>query len=305
MSTSDHLGNPLVAIRSGQFYWRGQRIAYECYGDSGTPCLLVHGILLDSHVNRPLAMQFAGEGYQVVLLDLFGHGRSDKSGDPADHRIDFYAEQMIAALDHFQWPRALVGGISLGAISALQLATVAPHRISALFLEMPVMEQSTPSAALMLVPAMLATRYGARGYRPFARWLRRLPRPRSHWLTSVLNAASQEPEVISAILHGIFVGPVVPPRAQREAIAVPTLVIGHGGDALHELRDAEALAQQIPNARLLRARSILELRTRPQRLWPEIRSFLHEVSTAMALAASTPDTAASPAPRSRKRKTAR
>lgn len=305
MSTSSRRSNALVPIRTGQFYWRSQRLAYECYGDSGTPCLLVHGILLDSHVNRSLAMQFAGEGYQVVLLDLFGHGRSDKSGDAADHRIDFCAEQMIAALDHFQWPRALVGGLSLGAISALQLAVLAPKRVSGLFLEMPVMEQSTPSAALMLVPAMLATRYGARFYRPFARLLRSLPRPRSAWLTSVLNAASQEPEVISAILHGILVGPVVPPRALREAITMPTLVIGHGGDALHELRDAEALAQQIPNARLLRARSILELRTRPQRLWPEIRSFLHEIQAAMAASIEASRSAATAATPSRKRKTAR
>lgn len=285
-----------VAVRSGQFYWNGYRLSYTVYGERGIPCLLVHGILLDSEVNRELAQRLAGEGCQVALLDLLGHGRSEASADPAEHRIDFYAEQMLAALDHLRWPRALVGGLSLGAISALQMAVRAPDRVLGLFVEMPVMEQSTPSAALMLLPVMLATRYTSRLYRPFARWLRRLPRPRSGWLSSVINAASAEPEVISAILHGVFVGPVVPPLAQRKLIAAPTLVIGHGGDWLHELRDAEALAQQIPAARLLRARSIIELRTRPERLWPEIATFVHGLR-APAVASRPADPARAAPPR--------
>jgi hypothetical protein len=58
---------------------------------------------------------------------------------------------------------------------------------------------------------------------------------------------------------------------------MPALIIGHGRDKLHEYRDAEALARQMPNARLLRARSILEMRSHPERLWPEIARFLKEL----------------------------
>ena len=38
------------------------------------------------------------------------------------------------------------------------------------------------------------------------------------------------------------------------------------------------LAEEIPNARLLVAKSILELRTKPQRLMPEIIGFLNQAS---------------------------
>ena len=68
-------------------------------------------------------------------------------------------------------------------------------------------------------------------------------------------------------------------RACEEAAAefVPTLIVGHWGDKLHEYRDARALAQQLPNAKLLSARHILELRTQPARLWPQIAGFLARV----------------------------
>ena len=78
----------------------------------------------------------------------------------------------------------------------------------------------------------------------------------------------------SAILHGTLVGPVVPPARKRREIQIPTLVIGHLGDWLHPFDDARALAQDLPNAQFLKANSILELRTRPQRLMPQIVAFL-------------------------------
>ena len=36
----------------------------------------------------------------MVLIDLLGHGRSDKPTQTAKYRIDGYAEQMIGLLDH-------------------------------------------------------------------------------------------------------------------------------------------------------------------------------------------------------------
>lgn len=266
-----------VPVRSGFFRHRGFELAYEVYGDAGVPCLLVHGLLLDSLLNRDLAQRFVDEGYQVALLDLLGHGRSDKPTDPREHRVDFYAEQIGACLDHLGFERAVVGGISLGAITALQFAANAPQRVLALFLEMPVMEWSTTFAAILLTPLLSLVDFSKSLYRPFARFLRKLPRPRADWMASGMNALSAEPEVITAVLHGLLVGPVVPPAAKRREIDAPTLVIGHGGDKLHELRDAEALVQELPQARLLKAKSMLELRLNPQRLWPEIAQFLRQV----------------------------
>jgi pimeloyl-ACP methyl ester carboxylesterase len=265
-----------MTFEAGELTWHGHRLAYEIHGE-GVPCILMHGLLLDSLLNRDLARSFAKEGYRVVLLDLLGHGKSDKPTDPREHRIDFYAEQVLACLDHLGIQRALVGGISLGAITALQVAALAPERCLGLFLEMPVMEWSTTFAALMLVPVISAVDFARPVMGAWSRLARRAPRPRIEWLASVMNLASTAPEVITAVLHGILVGPVVPPARVRRAMNVPTLIIGHGGDRLHSLDDAQALAGEMPDATLLRARSIIELRHTPARLWPEISAFLRRV----------------------------
>ncbi len=277
------------------FVYDGHRLAYETVGE-GMPFVLLHGILLDAHINRELATRFAVEGYRVILLDLLGHGRSDKSSDPKDHRADFYADQVIALLDHLGIGQAMVGGVSLGCMVSLHVAVKAPQRVAGLFLEMPVMEWSAPWAAILLSPMLLAARFLRFGYVPLTRLMRKLPRPhelRREWLASIMNTLSLEPAVVAAILHGTLVGPIVPSERQRRKLTMPALVLGHTGDKLHEFRDAHVLSEDLPNGRLLEARHIMELRTRPDRLWPEISRFLREVQEGALMPGVTPPTVAS------------
>lgn len=144
-------------LETGRFRCGRYQLAYEIHGDSGIPCVLLHGLLLDSRMNRDLAARFVTQGYRVILLDLLGHGESDKPTDPRELRVDFFADQTLELLDHLGIERALIGGISLGAITALQVAVKAPQRCLGLFIEMPVMEWSTMFAALLLVPLITLT----------------------------------------------------------------------------------------------------------------------------------------------------
>ncbi|HEY0974169.1 MAG TPA: alpha/beta hydrolase [Solimonas sp.] len=267
-----------ASVRSGRFSFGPYELGYEVYGESGIPCVLVHGILLDSLMNRDLALRFAAAGYQVALLDLLGHGHSSRPTDPKLYRTEFFADQLLALMDHLGWEKALIGGVSLGCITSLTVAARAPQRVLGLYLEMPVMEWSAPWAAVILAPMLAITRFGRPLYTPFARWLSRRKRPSFGPAASAMNALSNNPKTITAILHGTLVGPIVPPIAARRALQMPALVIGHVGDKLHHNLDAAGLAKQLPNARLLDARSILELRLRPARLWPEIERFLLDVA---------------------------
>lgn len=269
-----------VAVTHEHFDWHGYAMAYEVYGpETGLPILLMNGLLLDSLVNRPLARLMAADGYRVILLDLLGHGASDRPQYATMNRVDFYGDQAIACLDHLGIAQAVVGGVSLGAIATLHATAKYPDRVRAQILEMPVMEMSTIFAALLLVPLVLGTHYARPVMRGFAGLMRRLPRPRQDVWASVMNAASSSPEQMASVLHGILVGPVVPPYPERRAMTQPALVVGHRGDWLHNLQDAHALARQLPNAQLLEAKSILELRTRPERLYPQIRDFLAALQT--------------------------
>ena len=269
---------PVYPVEQSYYFHGHYRLGYEIYGPpKGAAVLLVHGILLDSYCNRDIAGALANEGFRVILLDLLGHGRSDKPIKAAEHRVDFYAEQVLGLMDHLGLERAVLGGVSLGAITTLTAACLAPHRVRALLLEMPVMENAVPAAALMLVPLMIAVHYIKPAYRVFARLLRRLPEAQRPVLTSVRNALAAEPEVIRAILHGVLVGPIVPSIRRRKHIQSPALVIGHARDPLHDLADAKALKRQLPNAEVIVARSMMELRTRPERLMPKILEFLRKV----------------------------
>jgi len=53
-------------------------------------------------------------------------------------------------------------------------------------------------------------------------------------------------------------------------------VIGHHRDPVHPFSDAGMLAAELPNARLIEASSLLELRMAPERLTGEIAGFVDD-----------------------------
>jgi pimeloyl-ACP methyl ester carboxylesterase len=263
--------------RTAAFVHEGHQLVYDTYGEGD--CLLVytHGLLLDAELNRGIAAALAGRGNRVVLLDLLGHGRSDKPTRASAYRIDRYAAQVFGLLDHLRAPEAVLGGLSLGANVSLFAASLQPERARALVLEMPVLEWAVPAAAMTFVPILLAAHYGRPVAGFFADLIRRVPETPFGPLNSLLHAAAYRPEVLAAILHGVLVGPVAPTLEERAAITAPTLILAHSHDLLHPFNDAHNLAHQLPAAALAPSRSPFELRIRPQRLTDRIAAFLRDV----------------------------
>ena len=264
------------ASSAGSFTWNGRRLAYEIYGRGDRVLVLLHGLLMDARLNAGVARALARRGYRVVLLDLLGHGASDKPVHAAEYRFDVYADQVVALLDHLGVERAVVGGLSLGANVSLHVAARHPGRVQGLVIEMPVLERAVPAAALTFVPALVAVHYAMPLARAVSWIVRRVGRGRRDVVAGLLAPLASRPEVTTAVLHGILVGPTVPTVEERRSIRAPTLVLGHRADFIHPFSDAEALSRQIPGARLVVAQSIIELRFRPERLLDEIARFLDE-----------------------------
>ncbi len=256
------------------FTYGEHSLAYEVHGRGGPAVVLIHGLLMDANMNRALARSLAAHGYQVLLLDLLGHGRSTRAPHATAHRMDLYALQVVALLDEMGIDRAVVGGASLGADVSLQVAVAAPDRVQGLIAEMPVLEAGVPVAALLFVPLLLTLHYLHPVFRAVSRLAGRVPRPGLGPLDSVIELVSSDPDGAAAVLHGVLLGPVAPTLGQRAAIAAPTLVIGHRGDPLHAFADARNLARQIPRAELIEARSFAELRWAPDRLTRAISGFV-------------------------------
>jgi pimeloyl-ACP methyl ester carboxylesterase len=258
------------------FAWNGHRLAYETYGGGDRVLVLLHGLLMDAQLNRGVARVLATRGHRVVLLDLLGHGRSDKPQHAAEYRVDVYTDQVVALLDHLGVERAVVGGLSLGANVSLQVAARHPERVQGLVIEMPVLERAVPAAALTFVPALLAVHYAIPVARAVSWVARQVTLVGGDLLGGLLAPLASPPEVTTAVLHGILVGPTVPTIDERRSIRAPALVLGHRTDLIHPFSDAEALVRQIPRAHLVEAESIVELRLRPARLLAEIERFLAE-----------------------------
>ena len=92
-----------------------------------------------------------------------------------------------------------------------------------------------------------------------------------------MKTLTLDPEEATAVLHGMLAGPITPTYEERHAIAAPALVIGHKIDFIHPFTDADHLTRQLPRARLVEARSVIELRFAPERLTGQIAQFLDEV----------------------------
>jgi pimeloyl-ACP methyl ester carboxylesterase len=264
-------------VTNGSLEWEGRRLAYETHGEGDRLLVLLHGLLMDARLNRGLARALAARGHRVVLLDLLGHGHSDKPRHAAEYRMDVYADQVVGLLDHLRADRAVIGGISLGANVSLHVAARHPELVQGLVLEMPVLERAVPAAALTFVPTLLAVHYALPLARAVSRVALRMSRTGNDMVGGLLAPLASPPEVTAAVLHGILVGPTAPTIDERRGIAAPALVLGHRADLIHPFSDAEALARQLPDARLVGAHNILELRLRPGRLVDEIDRFCVDV----------------------------
>jgi pimeloyl-ACP methyl ester carboxylesterase len=259
-----------------EFEYNGNRISYDEYGGGKRPLVLIHGLLMNRHMFDRLGPEMAARGNRVITIDLLGHGRSDRPADMSQYSMTFFAHQVEALLDHLKIDKAVVGGTSLGANTTLELALQAPKRVKGMMVEMPVLDNALLAAAVIFTPMMIGLRFAEPLLRLIASGARRLPRTNT-LLDIGIDFARQDPAPSSAILEGLFLGSSAPHHQFRVEMTQPTLVIGHHADPLHPFSDSGMLAEELPNARLIEATSILEWRLAPERLDGELARFLEEV----------------------------
>jgi pimeloyl-ACP methyl ester carboxylesterase len=273
ISYTEFGGGP-AAVTSGGVRGRTARSAPA----STRPLILLHGLLLSQEMHRPLAEDLAARGNRVITMDLLGHGKSDRPRDMWRYSMASYGKEVVALMDHLQLEQAAVMGTSLGANAALEIASSAPERLRGLVIEMPVLDNGLLGSALTFTPLLVALTFGEPVMKVLSRVTRAVPRRLlPHYGNVMLDLVRQEPGPGGALLQGLFFGRIAPPRSERATFQTPALVLGHPRDPVHPFSDAGMLAQEMPNARLLEANSLVELRTQPQRLTDEIASFLDEL----------------------------
>jgi pimeloyl-ACP methyl ester carboxylesterase len=121
----------------------GVRIAWESRRPAttrpGSPpaVLLVHGFASSRSGNwlrTRWAEPLTESGFQVLTLDLRGHGESSKPRALAAYALPRFRDDLLAVLDAAGVPSAHIIGYSLGARLAWDLALRHPHRVLSLVL---------------------------------------------------------------------------------------------------------------------------------------------------------------------------
>jgi pimeloyl-ACP methyl ester carboxylesterase len=157
----------------------------------------------------------------------------------------------------------------------LEVAALAPERLRGMVVEMPVLDNALLGCALAFTPLMLGLTVGERAWRVAQMGARMIPNRRLPFLLDIgVEWMQQDPRPSAGVIQGLFFQRTAPPREIRREIETQALVIGHRRDPIHPFSDSGNLVDELPNARLLEADSILELRIAPDRLTDEIAEFV-------------------------------
>lgn len=101
---------------------------YEIHG-VGAPILLIHG-LGSSILDWESQVSFFSKSYQVIAVDIRGHGQTDKPEGP--YSIQLFAEDICALIRFLDLPPVHLVGHSLGGMIAFQLVLDNPEWVKSL-----------------------------------------------------------------------------------------------------------------------------------------------------------------------------
>ncbi len=260
----------------GTFQHEGHTLAFSIFGSGERTLVLMHGLLMNRHMFDRVAPEMASRGIRVVTIDVLGHGESDRPEDARHYSMPAFGHQIAALIDHLGLDRPVVGGTSLGANATLEFAHAYPGKARGLLVEMPVLDNALLGAALAFTPVLLGLRFGRPVLEPLSGILRWVPR--TNQLVDIgLDWLRQKPGPSKCVLEGILFDRTAPPHEERVDIKESALVIGHPSDPLHPFSDAGMLVEEMENARLVNANSIMEWRLTPSRLDDVLEGFILEV----------------------------
>jgi len=248
---------------------RGVELTVNAQGpESGTPLLWGHG-LMGSMAQEDAAGMLPWEGlddeFRVVRWDARGHGRSDSTHDPEDYRWEELAADLWALADRLEVERAVVGGVSMGAATALHAAVAAPSRVRGLVLMAPPTAWGSRARQARFYRGM-ARVVGAIGLGPISRLGDLASRAVSNeGLAAIQRTVTQnmrraDARSVQLTLRGAALSDL--PELERVGtLDVPTLILAWKQDPSHPLSTSEALVERMPKASLHVAESFDDIRS--------------------------------------------
>jgi pimeloyl-ACP methyl ester carboxylesterase len=226
------------------------RLHYVDRGD-GTPFVFQHGLGGSTEQTTGLFPETAG--VRFLSLDCRSHGESEPAAQPEELRFSLMADDIVAWMYHLAVVDAVLGGVSMGAAIALNLALRYPGRVRGLLLSRPAWLDGPMEARELYseVAALIRSKGIEERQRAFVA------------SSAYARLRLESPDAANSLL-GQFQAPRAkervarleemprdiphPDRKQWAALKVPTLVLATDSDPVHPLHLARQLANAIPDA---------------------------------------------------------
>lgn len=269
-------------------------VHYYTIGE-GEPLLLINGGPgWSSHHMKPVAITLSGMGYQVILFDQRGTGKSTMTADSSTIRYGLMVEDIEQIRKKLEIESLIVYGHSFGGVLAMGYATQYPDRVSKLILSAP----GGPDLSFLdFYQTNLNDRLSNENRNAVARWqdpgkIRANPKEASYRIIQhLIPAFIYDNEHVDAIMANITrntwnmqsgnlvwqdlarTGYNLKPKLHR--ILAPTLIIQGRQDALGEEIPLE-ISNLIPNSQLkfLEESAHLMWLDRPDFYYDAIKHFL-------------------------------
>jgi 3-oxoadipate enol-lactonase len=225
---------------------RGLRHYYRLEGRPGaTPVVLIHALGAD-HALWDAVVPALTQSCQVLRYDIRGHGGTETPR--AACTVTDLAGDLLVLTEMLGWTRFGIGGLSIGALTAMQAALAFPRRVSSLVLVSAAPRIAPPPegwearAQLVMEQGMqpLAGPMVERMFSPAYR-----DDPLMHTMRSVFLRT--DPRGYAACVAALAAADY---SSRLGSIACPTVVVRGVYDVLVPRAAAEALAAGIKGARL-------------------------------------------------------
>jgi pimeloyl-ACP methyl ester carboxylesterase len=221
----------------------------------GFPFVFQHG--LGGDASQPFGLFRPLSGIRLLTLECRGHGDTRPLGDLDWLSYDGFADDVCFLMDLLQVPQAILGGISMGAGIALNIAVRCPQRVRGLVLSRPAaLDRPLPdNTAVFPQIAQLIQEHGAReGLRQFKQ-----SATYQHLIETAPDSARSlcgqfehpRAEETAVKLARIPATVPVPDARMLSAITAPALVLANRQDPIHPFEYGEMIAQMLPNAELV------------------------------------------------------
>jgi len=216
----------------------------------GIPFLFQHG--LGANLMQPQTLLDNLAGVQLISADCPGHGQSPLPTKQSPS-FDYYADEIKQLMDTLTIKKAILGGISMGAGIAINMALRYPKKVQAVVLVRPAwLASPNPENLLILnkAAAFIKEENGSTAFkkeRDYIKVANKLPLA----ARSILGvfAKSQRKE-IPIVLESMVNSAPFNQLSELATLKIPCLIIGNDDDPLHPFEMAKTLRSAIPNSEL-------------------------------------------------------